>query len=154
MPKTSVKFKNKTKGIYYMLMNALYFNVSDNESELEDIRNGLKIWDKYIQGLKTELLILVPTASEKSTARTNLENKRSLVLIIILTYVSNLHIFIVKYKALSNPILRIFLSNLSQRCPSSCRSNISVHFSNRRKILGFTSQLKNHLRQSIERNWK
>ena len=94
MPKTSVKFKNKTKGIYYMLMNALYFNVSDNESELEDIRNGLKIWDKYIQGLKTELLILVPTASEKSTARTNLENKRSLVLIIILTYVSNLHIFI------------------------------------------------------------
>ena len=48
-------------------MNALYFNVSDNESELEDIRNGLKIWDKYIQGLKTELLILVPTASEKST---------------------------------------------------------------------------------------
>ena len=97
-----------------MLMNALYFNVSDNESELEDIRNGLKIWDKYIQGLKTELLILVPTASEKSTARTNLENKRSLVLIIILTYVSNLHIFyFVKYKTLSNPILRIFLSNLS-----------------------------------------
>ena len=50
--------------------------VSVNRIEIEDIEAGLRIWDKYIRGLKTELLILVPTASEKSTARTNLENKR------------------------------------------------------------------------------
>ena len=53
-----------------------YSYILDNERKIEDIRNGLKIWDKYIQGLKTELMILVPAASEKSEARTKLENKR------------------------------------------------------------------------------
>ena len=57
-----------------MIVNYSY--VLDNERKIEDIRNGLKIWDKYIQGLKTELMILVPAASEKSEARTKLENKR------------------------------------------------------------------------------
>ena len=53
-----------------------YSYILDNERKIEDIRNGLKIWDKYIQGLKTELMILVPAASEKSESRTKLENKR------------------------------------------------------------------------------
>ena len=52
------------------------FEFLDKERIREDIKNGLKIWDKYIQGLRAELLIVVPAASEKSAARTNLKNSR------------------------------------------------------------------------------
>ena len=55
--------------------HSVYLILGNNE-EIEDIQTGLRIWDKYIKGLKAELAILVPTASDKSTARTNLENKR------------------------------------------------------------------------------
>lgn len=61
--------------LYAHSFHSIYLILGNNE-EIEDIQTGLRIWDKYIKGLKAELAILVPTASDKSTARTNLENKR------------------------------------------------------------------------------
>ena len=67
--------KRKITKLYANSFHSIYLILGDNE-EIEDIKTGLRIWDKYIKDLKAELAILVPTASDKSTARTNLENKR------------------------------------------------------------------------------
>ena len=73
------KYMHEAKSVitklYANSFHSIYLILGNNE-EIEDIQTGLRIWDKYIKGLKAELAILVPAASDKSTARTNLENKR------------------------------------------------------------------------------
>ena len=47
--------------------------------KIQDVTSGTQVWDKYIRQLRAELLILVPAASEKSSASTNLSNKRYII---------------------------------------------------------------------------